>query len=234
MQISLRIASLSAAALIAAGSPPARAADAGAHAVTLVEFSAEASRSAPNDLARATAFVEAGGADAAELARQVNAAIGAAIETAKRYPAVNTRSGTTSTYPIYAKNTSRIESWRMRSELLLESRDVPALSKLIGSLQASVGVTQIMLMPSPETRRRAEDGATTDAIAAFRAKAALIAASLGRSYRIRQLNIGGSARAPVVPLMRAAAPLPAAAAPIEPGDSSVTVHVSGQIELAGQ
>lgn len=230
----MRIASLIAAALIAAVPLPGRAADAGAHDGTLVEFSAEASRSAPNDLARATAFVEAAGADAAELARQVNAAIGAALETAKGYPAVRTRSGTTATYPIYAKNASRIESWRMRSEVLLESREVAALSKLIGRLQASVGVTQIMLMPSPETRRSAEDGATIDAIAAFRAKAALIAGSLGRSYRIRQLNIGGTARAPVVPLMRAAAPLRAAAAPIEPGESSVTVLVSGQIELGGQ
>ena len=227
----MRIASVLAILLIAA-TAPARAIDPCCRSAgTVVEFSAEASRAAANDLARASAFVEASGPDAAELARRVNATIAAALETAKSHPTVRTRSGTTSTYPVYAKATSRIDAWRMRSEILLESRDVPALARLIGRLQASLGVSQILLLPSPETRRSAEQEATADAIAAFKARAGLIAASMGGTYRIVRVALSGGGRPPAVPVLRSAAAM-GNGAPIEPGESTVTVVASGEIELS--
>lgn len=199
---------------------------------TLIDFAAEASRNAANDLARATAFAEATDPNPGEVAKRVNGAIAAALQTAKAYSSVKTRSGTTSTYPVYAKGGARIDGWRMRSELLLESRDSAALAELIGKLQTSLGVTQIMLTPAPDTRRKAEDEAMLDAIAAFRARAKLVADALGKPYRIRQMAISSSGRPPIVPVMRAAAMAEAAPPVFEPGEASIGVVVNGQIELA--
>lgn len=198
---------------------------------TLVDLAADAGRSAPNDMARATAFFEANDANPGELARRVNSTIAAALQTAKGYASVKTRSGNTWTNPNYGKD-GRITGWRMRSELLLESRDIAALSELVGKLQATLGVGQITLQPAPETRKKAEDDATLDAIAAFQAKAKLVAGALNKPYRIKQMSIGAAGRPPVFPVARTmAVAAEAAPAPIDAGESTVTVSVSGQIEL---
>lgn len=206
-----------------------------AHAAAMtVDLAAEASRPAANDLARATLFAEATGSQPAEVARKVNGAIAEALATAKKQPRIRAQSGGTHTYPVYGKG-GRIESWRMRSEITLESQDAAVLSELVGNLQNGLGVAGVNLMPSPETRRQAENEATKDAIAAFRARAAMIAEGFGKPYRIRQLSIGAQELRQPMPRMRAA-PMAAEAMtmPVEAGESMLTVNVSGQIEIADQ
>ncbi len=199
---------------------------------TLIDFQAQAERSAPNDLGRATAYVEATGPQAGELARKVNAAIAAALAVTRGEAAVRTRTGATHTWPVYAKNSRQIEGWRMRSELLLESRDAAALSELLGRLQATLAVGSIEFAPAPDTRRKAEDEAALEAIARFREKAAAYAGALKRDYRIRALTIGGQGVPPSRPVFRAMAmAAESAPMPVEAGDSTVSVSVSGQIEL---
>ena len=109
----------------------------------VVDLNADASRFAPNDLARATAFIELNDATPGALAKKVNAVIQSSLATAKPYSSVKVRSGNTSTYPVYGKNGRTIESWRMRSELLLESKDQAALSELLGKLQTQMAVGQL-------------------------------------------------------------------------------------------
>ena len=198
---------------------------------TSIDLSAEASRPAANDLARATVFAEATGATPSELAKRVNGLVADALRTARSYSSIRTQSGTTSTYPIYGKG-SKIEGWRMRSDLSLESADTAALSELLGKLQASLGVASVTMLPAPETRRKTENDAMVDALAAFKARAKVIADAMGRTYRIKHLAINSSGRLP--PIMRSAALASADAAPmpIEAGETLVTVAVSGQIELS--
>ena len=196
----------------------------------LVDFNVEARQSASNDLGTATAFMEAEAATPAELAQKVNSAIAQALAIAKKSSTVQTRTGNTWTSPVYGKTGRNIESWRMRSELLLESRDIPALASLIGKLQSTLGVSQISLQPAPETRGKAEDEATKEAITLFRSKAAQIASQLGKDYRIVQLNVGSS-RGPVFAMKAMAMRAEAAPMPMEAGESQVTVTVSGQIEV---
>lgn len=200
---------------------------------TLIELAAEAARPTANDLFRATAFAEASQANSAALARQINQQIAAALATAKDYPTVKARTGSTSTYPMYGKSERNIESWRMRSEIQLESRDAAAIAELLGKLQGSLGVSQISAAPAPETAQKAEADATLGAIQAFRERAGLIAGALGKKYRIREMNVGSSSRGPVYPLMRAKSMLAAEAAamPIEGGESQAVVSISGKIEL---
>ena len=199
----------------------------------LIELSAEASRATSNDLFRATVFAEASHANSATVARQVNQQIAGALATAKDYPSVKSRTGGTHTYPIYGKNERSIDSWRMRSEIQLESRDGPALAELLGKLQGSLGVSQIAATPAPETSQKAEADATLGAIQAFRERAGLIAGALGKKYKIREMNIGSNSRGPVYPMMRAKAMMAAEAAPmpVEGGESQIQVTASGKIEL---
>lgn len=204
---------------------------------TLVDFRVEVHKSLPNDLGNATAYAEMSGADPAEVAGKVKAAIAEGLALAKAQPGIVVKSGNTNTWPIYtnaAKGGRSIESWRMRSEILLESRDAAALSTAVGALQSTLAIGGIQFMPAPETRRKAENDAALEAIAAFRAQAARIAATLKKPYRIRQMSVNGSAHFPQPrALARGAAMMAAEAAPmpVEAGDSTLTTTVSGKIEL---
>ncbi|MBN8440144.1 MAG: SIMPL domain-containing protein [Thauera sp.] len=206
-----------------------------ASSLRTVEFSADASRAAPNDLVVAGLYVERSGADPAALAREVNRALAAALDTARAQAGVKTQSAGTSTWPIYGKEgRGRIEGWRMRSELRLEGRDVGVMSDLIGRLQSSLALSHVTMQPAPDTRRRAADEATVDAIRAFEQRAALVAGALGKRFRLHQISIAESGSpAPIYPRMRAAPAMmaEAAPAPLEGGESQIGVTVSGRIEL---
>lgn len=200
---------------------------------TLIDFRVDVQKSVPNDLGRATAFAETTGADPAEVARKVKAALADGLSTAKAQAGVTVKSGATHTNPIYAKGGRSIESWRMRAEIVLESRDAAALSAAVGKLQGTLAVSNINFFPAPDTRRKAEDEATLEAIDSFRAKAERIAATLKKPYRIRQMSVNSSSHFPQpTPMLRSAMmAAEAAPMPVEAGESNITVNVSGQIEL---
>ena len=201
-------------------------------ATTVIELSSETSLPAVNDLVRATVSAEATGTTPGELSKQVNGLIADALKTAKATPAVKTQSGGTSTYPIYSKG-GKIESWRMRSELSLESANIAALSELLGKLQTSLTVSNLMFQPSPETRKKVENAVMLDAISAFKTRAKVISDAMGKPYHIKQLVVNTSGRY-VQPMMRAAAKSmvsDASPMPMEAGETQVSATVSGQIEL---
>ncbi len=202
---------------------------------TLIDFRVEVQANVPNDLGRATAYAEMSGPDAAEVARRVKAAIAEAIAAAKAQPGVTVKSGNTHTSPIYGKNNRAIESWRMRAEVVLESRDAAALSATVGKLQAGgLAVGGLGFFPAQETRSKAEGDATLEAIDAFRMQAERIATAMKKPYRIRQMSVNaGSHFAPPYPVARGAMLMSAEAAPmpVEAGESKVVVNVGGQIEL---
>lgn len=124
----------------------------------------------------------------------------------------------------------------MHSELVLESRDAAAVSETLGQLQQMrLLVGGVAQFPAPETRRKAEDEATREAIAAFRARAAVVAETLGKPYTIRQLSVhqGGQMLMPLIRASRAAMDgAPQVPPPLEAGESLVTTTISGKVELA--
>ncbi len=206
-----------------------------AHAGTLVDLSAEASRPAANDMVRASVFSEASGNNPAELARRVNTDIAEALKVIRAKTGVSVKSGHQATYPVYGQ-AQKIDGWRMRSELVIESKDTGAVSELLGKLQQMrLAVGALSQMPSPETRRQVEDEATREAIRAFQSRAAVVAEQLGKGWKIKQLNIQQGGGMPM-PMMRASRgamlAAEAAPAPLEAGESLLTTNISGQIELA--
>ncbi len=204
-------------------------------ALPTVDLSAQGRAQAANDMATAEAYFESTGAKPAEVAKTVNRAISEALEMAKKHPSVKVQTSGTSTWPVYAKNSQSITAWRMRASLSLESRDMAALSALIGTLQNTLAIGNLSLQPAPETVEKAGETATVAAIAAFRQRANLVADTLGKSYRIKHLNIG--TQGGPQPIFRARAMSSdmamgaAEAAPIEAGDTRIEIQVNGTIEL---
>lgn len=202
---------------------------------TVVELNAEASRAAPNDLLRASVYVEASDGNPAELARRVNAEVAAALRLIKARPTVSAKSAGQHAYPVYGQN-GKPNGWRMRSELLVESRDTAAVAELLGELQQQrLAVASVSQLPAPETRRQVEDETTRDALRAFGERAGLIAGSLGRTYRIKELQVQQNGGPPPVGMVMARAATfaaEAAPAPLEAGTTTITTTVSGRIELA--
>lgn len=198
---------------------------------TQIELSVDGSRQAANDLASAMLFADASAPRAADAARAVNAGMADALKRCRETSAMTCRTGSTSTLPVHGKG-GRIEAWRVRSELLVESGNIAGFSDFVGRLQESLSVSHVGLRPASATRKQAEDAAIVDTLAAFRARATLIAEAMGKPYRITRLNVAAHANMPM-PVMRTmmmkaeAAPLP-----VEAGEATVTVTVSGQIELA--
>ncbi len=205
-----------------------------ASAVVTIDLAAEASRSAANDQVQAVVYSEAQGKNPADLARQVNQEISQALTLIRSKTGVSVKSGNQSTYPIYGRD-QKIENWRMRSELVLESRDLGVLSDLLGELQQRrLALGQVSQMPSPETRRQVEDEATRDAIRAFQSRAAVVADALGKRWTIKHLSVNQQGGMMPMPVFRSAKVMmaEAAPAPLEAGESQLTTTVSGQIELA--
>lgn len=197
-----------------------------------IELTSEASRPAVNDLVHATVAAEAAGPTAAESSKQVNGLIADALKTAKAYPTVKIQNNNTSTYPSYSKN-GKIDSWRMRTELSLESSDNAALAELLGKLQTTLGISSLAMQPSPETRKKAENEAILDAIAAFKARAKLLADALGKPYNIEQLSVSTNGqtmqprfRAATKSMLSEASPMP-----METGETQISATVSGKINL---
>lgn len=207
----------------------------GKDARPVVEFSVEASQSAPNDLGVARLYAEDSGSNATQLAADINQRIAKALELAGSFASVKPQSDGISTWPVYAKDgQGRITSWRMRAEIRIESQDLGALSELIGRLQSTLALSHVSMQPAPETRRKTIETATVSAIRAFEQRAALIAQTLGRRYRITQMTIGDSGFHPPMPVRMRAAPAmmaDAAPAPLEGGESQLGVTISGRIEL---
>lgn len=206
-----------------------------ARAGTIVELSADASRPAANDLLRAVVYAEANAADPAELAKRVNQEIGEALRQIKTRAAISVKSGNQQTYPVYGSN-RKIESWRMRSTLILEAQDGAALSELLARLQQmKLALGSVSQLPSPATRSQVEEAVTQDAIRAFEARAAVVANTLGKPYKIKRLSIQQNGHPPPMPMLRAARmemAADAAPVPLEAGESQISASVGGEIELA--
>ncbi len=201
-----------------------------------VSFRVEVRREVANDWATARFAVQAEGKDPAKIAQAVNTRVASALSRARRTKGIEVRSGAYVTQPIY--DDGRVVRWRARQAFRAESGDVDRLAKLIGQLQgASVLLVGIDLSIRPETRVAIEDELIQEALAAFRARASLIATGLEASgWSLVSLSVGRSG-APVrrMEMMRADASMAAfseVAPPVfEAGSSEIRVQIDGSVEL---
>ena len=193
--------------------------------------------------------------------RQVLDAALAEARKAARPGQVEVRSGVFSIAPRYAYKpgaTPTVSGWLGRTELLLEGRDTAAISQLAGRVGAVSGasgvasgapasatsggmtVARVGFGLSREAREAAEAEVATTAIGRFKARAENYARQFGfGSYSLREVSVGSAEVAaptgqPNPRLMRAMAAGAQAdeAQPVEAGKATVSVTVSGSIQLS--
>ncbi len=197
----------------------------------VVELQAEAQREIQNDLMTASLYVEQSGENPARVSNSVNKIVNEALGTVEDVKSVKASTEGYQTYPVYGK-TNRLEAWRVRSEIRIESKDFNAASNLIGKLQSTMHLSSLGFTVSPEARRQAENELITQAISNFRERADIVKQSLnGRGYKLRKMSINTGGFHPRPVLARGMAAQEVAAPTVEGGTSQITVIVGGSIEV---
>jgi predicted secreted protein len=133
----------------------------------------------------------------------------------------------------------KIRNWRGRAELILESRDFGAASKLAGELSTAMPISNMAFSLSTEARETEEKRLLDEAAKAFSARATQAAKAFGfGGYTVKQLDLSGGGVV-VAPQPRGVAAMATsfkagADVPLESGKSTVTVSVRGTVYLTGQ
>jgi predicted secreted protein len=202
----------------------------------VLSLAAQASADVPQDVVDITLFFEQEAQDPASLTSVLNQRADAALRQAKGVDNVTAHSGSFTVYPSTDRD-GRISAWRGRTEVVLESKDFAAASKLAGKMSDSMQVGSVTFSLSPEAQRAAEQILSTQAIASFKQQAQSSAQAFGYSgYAIREVNIGHNGSSPRPVMMMAARNMSTDAkmsAPmaLEGGTSTVTVNVSGSVQM---
>ena len=211
--------------------------------VNLMSLSAAATQEVTMDTLSVTLAVVREGQDATLVQLQLRQVLDAALVEARKAAkpkALEVQTGAFSLNPRYANPSNRsaapaIAGWTGRAELLIEGRDLPAVAQLVGRL-TTLTVARVGFALSREARERVEEEATQQAIARFRARADGYSRQFGfGGYQIREVQVGLQ-DAPVImaraPMMRAtAAPAAEEALPVEAGKTTVSVSVSGTVQM---
>lgn len=202
----------------------------------VLSLSAQASADVPQDVVDITLFYEQQARDPATLTDALNKRAEAVLRQAKGVTNVSARTGEFSIFPMTDRD-GRISAWRGRTEVILHSHDFAAASRLAGQMSDTMQVANVSFSLSPEAQREAANKLTGEAIASFRSQAESSARAFGYGgYTIREVEVGRNGTPPPRPMfaMRAmAAPGNAAPAPLpmEGGTSTVTVNVSGSVQM---
>ncbi|SAK62680.1 hypothetical protein AWB81_02271 [Caballeronia arationis] len=203
----------------------------------VLSLSAQASTEVPQDTVNITLFYEQEAQDASSLTTTLNQRADAALRTAKGVDGVTARSGSFTVFPSTDRD-GRISAWRGRTEVVLESHDFAAASKLAGKMSSSMQVGNVAFSLSPQAQRTAAQKLSTQAIESFRQQAQASAQAFGYSgYSIREVSVNHDGTAPRPVMMMQARAMGAdakMAAPMafEAGTSTVTVNVSGSVQMA--
>ena len=198
-----------------------------------VDFTVTAETELQNDLAEITLAAEAQHADPAQLAAEINRAMGWALDEARKNPAIEARSGDYQTYPVYDK--SRLLHWRAAQSLVLRSENIEALNTLAGALQQKLQIKSMRFLVSPARQRAGEAQLMDQLMDNFKERAARIQRGLGaKAYRIIRLSVqGGGAPPPILMRSRMAMAEMDSPAPVasEAGGSRLQFAAQAVIQL---
>ena len=202
----------------------------------VVSLSASASVEVVRDLLTITLSTTREGADAPTVQSQLKQALDAALAEAKRAAKpgqVEVQTGNFSISPRYT-NKGASNGWQGSAELVLEGRDMQAIGQLTGRI-TTLTIARVGYNLSRELREKSEGEVSAQAIARYRAKAADYAKQFGYAgYAIREVNVNANEQMPPrgVPMqMKAMAVSSEEALPVEPGKGTVSVNVSGTVQM---
>lgn len=204
----------------------------------VVQLSASATAEVRQDLLTIVLAATREGPEAGAVQTGLKEALDAALAQAKKDAApqqLEVRTGNFSLYPRYGKD-GRISTWQGRAELVLEGRDFARISAAAGRIQ-TLTVSSASFGLSREQRERAQGEVQDSAIRNYRERAEQIAKGFGfGGYSLREVSIQSNDQfVPPRPRMMAMEVAKAASAdaalPVEAGNSTVQVTVSGSVQL---
>ena len=177
------------------------------------------------------------GSDPTAVQNQLKAALDAALTEARKGAQPEQMDVRTGNFSIFPRNNreGRITGWAGTTELVLEGRDFARITQTAARIQTmTLGAVSFGL--SREQRAKVEGEAQSQAIERFKAKSAELAKAFGfTGYTLREVSVNANEPG-FMPRMRMAAeaaPMSSQSAPVpvEPGRSTVTVTVSGSVQL---
>jgi predicted secreted protein len=182
--------------------------------------------------------------DAATVQSQLKQALDAALTEARKGAKpglLEVQTGAFSLQPRYApppRNGTAapgIIGWQGSTELIVQGRDTQAIAQLTGRIQ-SLQIARLGFSLSREAREKVEAEVTSQAIDRFRQQAEAVSRQFGfAGWAVREISISGQ-EPPGMPQpmmrMRASAGMMAdEALPVEAGKATVTVNVSGSVQM---
>ena len=203
----------------------------------VVHLAAQGSAEVQQDLLSMTMNTTREGPDAGTVQNQLKAALDVALAEAKRAAQpgqMEVRTGNFSLSPRYGRD-GKISGWQGFVELVLEGRDFARISATAGKIQ-TLTMGNVTFGLSRGQRAQVEGEAQTMAIDRFKARASDIAKGFGfAGYSLREVSVNandqGVAPRPRMMAMEAKASMAEAPVPVEAGQSTVLVTVSGTVQL---
>lgn len=177
------------------------------------------------------------GTEAAAVQTALKQALDTALAEARKVAKpgqVDVQTGGFSLYPRHDPKTGKINGWQGSAELQVEGRDTAAIAQLTGRIN-TLSIARVGYSLSREAREKAEADITAQAISRYRAKAADYARQFGYGgYVVGEVSINSDEAAPPRPMMAmrmVKAEAADASLPTEAGKATVTVNVSGSVQL---
>ncbi len=203
----------------------------------VVQLSAQGSVEAPQDLLSISMNTTRQGPDAGTVQNQLKAALDAALAQARqgaRPDQMDVHTGSFNLSPRYDRD-GKITGWQGSVELVLQGRDFALISATAGKIQ-TLTVGNVTFGLSREQRERVEGEAQTMAIEHFKARASQIAKGFGfAGYTLREVSVNTNDQVmpprPRMMAMEARAAMSDAPVPVQAGNSTVVVTVSGTVQL---
>jgi len=231
-----RLCSVFAASVMALSVTAALAADPVAPS-GVVALTATATIEVTRDLMAVTLSTTREGADASGVQASLKQALDAALLEARgvaRAGQIDVRTGSFSMNPRYSPK-GLLNGWQGTAELVIEGRDLPGIGQLAGRIQ-SMTIARVSQGLSREQREKTEGSVTAQAIARYRAQAAEVTKQFGyASYSVREVSVNsneqGGGPEPMMMRARVFAAAADAPLPVEAGQTSVSVTVSGTVQM---
>ena len=202
-----------------------------------VSFQVSTQREIDNDEITVTMGVERSNQDPAKLSDEINRLMDWAVATAKKFPSVARSGSSYSIRAIYSRD-NHLDHWRGNSTLALKSRNAGKLAELIQELQQQMVIKSTANSVSTEVMDKTVESLTGLALQKFTTRADQVAKSLGyKKYRLVSVNINNAGNMPrpvyQADMVTARAVSAERISPpaLDSGKTTVTVHVSGTIEL---
>lgn len=204
----------------------------------LVNVQANATRQVSNDEMHAVLYIERNNKQPAELSSEISKLMNQAVATSKKYSQVKVETGSQTTYPIYDNKTQKLNEWRGRAEVKIESKDFKAASQLINELQAQFQTQSINFAVSDEQRKKVENELIVEASKNFQDRAQILTQAWNKSaYNLVNLDINTSSSYPQ-PIYSARVSMAkmemadsATGQDMAAGESKITVNANGSIQF---